>query len=75
MEFGAVRVRQWQDGITHIVADHRICYQDILNFLELPSLPVSISKNHPEGRANLLRPISLSLMRDMPATAFCGGSW
>lgn len=43
MEFGALWVRQWQDSITHVVVDKGICYQDILKFLEIPSLPVSNS--------------------------------
>lgn len=41
MEFGALWVRQWQENVTHIVVDKDICYQDVLKFLKLSSLPVS----------------------------------
>ena len=43
MEFGALWVREWRENITHVIVDRNICYQDVLKFLKIPSLPVSVS--------------------------------
>jgi len=40
MKFGALWVREWREGITHVVVDKGLCYQDILKFLKISSLPV-----------------------------------
>lgn len=42
MEFGAVWVKEWRPGVTHIVADQHLCYADITKFLRLPIIPVGI---------------------------------
>lgn len=40
MEFGALWVREWREDITHLIVDKGLCYQDILGFLKISSLPV-----------------------------------
>lgn len=41
LECGAVWVQSWRDGITHIVADDRFTYKEVMDYLELQALPVS----------------------------------
>ena len=40
-ERGAVWVREWRDGITHIIVDRGISYDQVISFLKIASLPVS----------------------------------
>ena len=42
MEWGAFWIREWRDGVTHIIVDQNLCYGDVLKFLKLSSLPVRI---------------------------------
>ena len=42
MEWGALWIREWRDGVTHIIVDKDLRYDDVLKFLKLSSLPVSI---------------------------------
>ncbi len=42
MEWGALWIREWRDGITHIIVDKDLCYDDVLKALKLTSLPVRI---------------------------------
>ena len=42
MEWGALWIREWRDGVTHIVVDKDLCYNDVLKALKLSSLPVRI---------------------------------
>ena len=43
MEWGAIWVKDWKDGITHVIADNSLCYDDLLSFLKIPALPPGIS--------------------------------
>ncbi|KAI9886442.1 MAG: phosphoglycerate kinase [Watsoniomyces obsoletus] len=39
-ESGATWVREWRpENITHIIADNRLTYQDVIKFLKIPSIP------------------------------------
>ena len=40
MEFGALRVREWRQDVSHIVVDEHVPYQDVIKFLKISSLPV-----------------------------------
>ena len=40
MEYGAVWVKEWTDGVSHIIADKHLTYRDIIKYLKVPSLPV-----------------------------------
>ena len=42
MEWGALWIREWRDGVTHIIADKDLCYDDVLKALKMTSLPVRI---------------------------------
>ncbi|KAI9765276.1 MAG: hypothetical protein M1840_007475 [Geoglossum simile] len=42
MEHGADLVKEWTDGITHIIADKYLTYQDIIKYLKIPSLPETV---------------------------------
>ena len=42
MEWGALWIREWRDGVTHIIVDQNLCYGDVLKFLKISSLPVRI---------------------------------
>ena len=42
MEWGALWIREWRDGVTHIIVDLNLCYGDVLKFLKISSLPVRI---------------------------------
>ncbi len=42
MEFGALWVREWREGITHLIVDKSLCFEDILTSLKLSSVPVRI---------------------------------
>ena len=41
MEWGALWIREWRDGVTHIIVDNHLCYNDVLKALKISSLPVS----------------------------------
>ncbi|KAI9846095.1 MAG: hypothetical protein M1837_004351 [Sclerophora amabilis] len=41
-EYGAIWARNLRDGVTHVIADRGLHYQDIIKFLELSSLPPHI---------------------------------
>ncbi|KAL6717933.1 hypothetical protein ACLMJK_004018 [Lecanora helva] len=43
MEFGARWVREWQGGISHVMVDNHVCYDDVLKFLEISSLPAGVT--------------------------------
>lgn len=43
LERGALWAREWRTGITHVIVDNNLDYQDVLTFLRLPSLPVYTS--------------------------------
>jgi len=40
MERGALWVREWRDGITHVIVDDGLKYNQVMSFLKIPSLPV-----------------------------------
>lgn len=42
MEWGAVWIREFKDGISHIIVDKGLQYRDVLSFLKIQSLPVSL---------------------------------
>lgn len=42
MEWGALWIREWRDGVTHVIVDKDLCYDDVLRSLKLSSLPVRI---------------------------------
>lgn len=42
MEWGAVWVREFKDGISHIIVDKGLQYKDVLSFLKIQSLPVCL---------------------------------
>ena len=39
IEWGAVWVKDWKRGITHVIADNNLCYNDLLSFLKISALP------------------------------------
>ena len=41
MERGALWVREWRDGVSHIIVDNGISYDQVIKHLKIPSLPVS----------------------------------
>jgi len=41
MEFGALWVREWREGISHVIVDKDLGYADVIAFLKVASLPVS----------------------------------
>ena len=41
MERGALWVREWRDGITHIIVDREFSYDQVISFLKIPAIPVS----------------------------------
>lgn len=40
MEWGALWVKEWRSSVTHVIVDRDLCFNDVLKFLKLPSLPV-----------------------------------
>ena len=42
MEWGALWIKEWRNGVTHVIVDHNLCYGDVLKFLKINSLPVRI---------------------------------
>ncbi|KAL8839079.1 MAG: hypothetical protein Q9170_001861 [Blastenia crenularia] len=40
VERGATWIKEWQEGITHVIVDRHLSYNDILKFLQLSSMPV-----------------------------------
>lgn len=43
MEWGALWIREWRDGVTHVIVDRDLCYKDVLKALKISSFPVRIS--------------------------------
>lgn len=41
LERGAIWIKEWDQGITHIIVDKSLTYSDILKFLKIVSIPVS----------------------------------
>lgn len=55
LERGALWVKEWRDGVTHVIVDKDLCYNDVISFLKIPSLPVSTCMNvASRTRTNLL---------------------
>ena len=62
-ERGALWVKEWQAGVTHVIVDNTLSYGDVLRFLKISVLPVSeptlscyqssfqIARNHTGQRA------------------------
>ena len=44
MERGALWVREWREGSTHVIVDRGLCYKDVTSFLKIPSFPVCALK-------------------------------
>lgn len=42
LEFGAAWAKSWNDQITHVIVDRELCFEDVMNYLKLKSLPVSL---------------------------------
>lgn len=42
MEWGALWIREWRDGVTHIIVDKDLYYKDVLKALKITSLPVRV---------------------------------
>lgn len=42
LEYGASWVKFWREDISHIIVDKDIQYKDVLSFLKISSLPVSV---------------------------------
>ncbi|KAL8737305.1 MAG: hypothetical protein Q9181_001796 [Wetmoreana brouardii] len=42
LERGAAWIKQWENGITHIIVDRHLNYGEILKFLKISSIPPSI---------------------------------
>lgn len=42
MEWGALWIREWRDGVTHVIVDKDLCYDDVLKTLKIKSLPSDI---------------------------------
>lgn len=40
LERGAKWIKQWDDGISHVIVDKSLLYSDILKFLKMSSIPV-----------------------------------
>ena len=45
LERGALWVKEWRDDVTHVIVDKDLCYNDVISFLKIPSLPVSVCVN------------------------------
>ena len=45
MEWGALWIREWRNGVTHVIVDKGLCYDDVLKTLAVHSLPVRILKS------------------------------
>ena len=43
MEWGAIWVKDWKDGITHVITDDNLCYNDLLSFLKIYALPSDVA--------------------------------
>lgn len=42
MEWGALWIREWKDGVTHIIVDKELRYEDVLKALKITSLPPNV---------------------------------
>ncbi|KAL9127860.1 MAG: hypothetical protein Q9217_003351 [Psora testacea] len=52
MEYGASWIKEWKDGITHIIVDQSLSYTDLLSYLKIDSLPpkiVLVNESYPSG--------------------------
>ena len=52
MEYGAVWIKEWKDGMTHIIMDNSLCYKDLLSYLKIDSLPpkvVLVNESYPSS--------------------------
>ena len=50
MEWGAVWIKVWKEGITHIIVDRKLSYKDLLTFLKIQGLPreiVLVNEDYP----------------------------
>ena len=50
MEWGALWIKTWKDGITHIVMDKNLSCKDLLTFLKVPTVPrdvVVVNEDYP----------------------------
>lgn len=43
LERGALWVREWRAGITHVIVDKNLTYDDIISFLNIPSFPSDVA--------------------------------
>ncbi|KAL8877643.1 MAG: hypothetical protein Q9198_004375 [Flavoplaca austrocitrina] len=43
LERGGTWVKNWSDGITHIIVDKNLTYNDLLKYLKISSIPVGIA--------------------------------
>ncbi|MCJ1461503.1 hypothetical protein MMC07_000100 [Pseudocyphellaria aurata] len=43
LERGALWVREWRAGITHVIVDKHLTYNDIISYLKIPSFPPDIA--------------------------------
>lgn len=41
LEYGALWIKDWAEGITHVIADNSMNYTQLLKYLKLDALPVS----------------------------------
>ncbi len=42
IEYGAVWAKEWTDEVSHMILDRDLCYNDVLSFLKLDRVPVSL---------------------------------
>ncbi|KAI9786511.1 MAG: hypothetical protein M1835_003053 [Candelina submexicana] len=42
LEYGAIWVQQWREGVSHIIVDRGLSYKDLLSFLKIDYLPPKI---------------------------------
>ena len=49
MKHGALWAKEWRDGVTHVIADKSLCYNDLITHLKISSLPVSALTKFPSN--------------------------
>ena len=64
LDWGAVWVKDWRPGVTHIIVDRELKYKDVLSFLKLSAIPVSVGNNSKLMIANVHSLTLLWLMKD-----------
>ncbi|KAM5439126.1 putative DNA-directed DNA polymerase [Microsporum canis] len=50
LEFGATRAMKFDDSVTHIVVEKRLNYEDVIKYLQVPSVPtdvILVNENYP----------------------------